>query len=100
MRDEKMLKKLSTHDMQDVSELFSLEDKCARAVEGRAWHSQPAPEVGRADKPDADPTAQSSNKKKKKKRADSKDKLLAGAPTIAVAVVASGGRGPCGDKRS
>jgi hypothetical protein len=39
LRDEKMLEKLTTHDVQDVSALFSLEDKCARAAEGRAWHS-------------------------------------------------------------
>jgi hypothetical protein len=28
VRDEKMLEKLATHDVQDVSELFSLADKC------------------------------------------------------------------------
>jgi hypothetical protein len=33
MRDEKMLKNLATHDVQDV---FSLVDKCTRAVEGHA----------------------------------------------------------------
>jgi hypothetical protein len=36
MRDKKMLEKLATHDVHDVSELFSLVDKCAKAVEGRA----------------------------------------------------------------
>jgi hypothetical protein len=30
---------LTTHDIQDVSSLFSLADKFARATEGRAWHS-------------------------------------------------------------
>jgi hypothetical protein len=39
VRDEKMLEKLATHNIQDVSALFSLADKCAKAVEGRAWHS-------------------------------------------------------------
>jgi hypothetical protein len=39
MRDEKMPEKLATHDVQDVFELFSLLDKCARAAEGYAWHS-------------------------------------------------------------
>jgi hypothetical protein len=39
MRDKKMLEKLATHDVQDVFELFSLEDKYARTAEGRAWHS-------------------------------------------------------------
>ncbi len=42
LRDEKMLEKLTTHDIQDVSALFSLADKCARAAEGRAWHSPAA----------------------------------------------------------
>jgi hypothetical protein len=42
VRDEKMLKKLTTHDVQDVSALFSLADKCANAAEGRAWHSPAA----------------------------------------------------------
>jgi hypothetical protein len=32
VRDEKMLEKLTTHDIQDVTELFSLTDKCARAA--------------------------------------------------------------------
>jgi hypothetical protein len=30
--DEKMLENLTTHDIQDVIELFSVTDKCARAV--------------------------------------------------------------------
>jgi hypothetical protein len=41
VRDEKMLEKLATHDVETVSTLFTLTDKCARAVEGRAWHSAP-----------------------------------------------------------
>jgi hypothetical protein len=36
VRDEKMLEKLIMHDIQDVIELFSMADKCARATEGRA----------------------------------------------------------------
>jgi hypothetical protein len=39
--DEKMLEKLATHDVETVSTLFTLADKCARATEGRAWHSAP-----------------------------------------------------------
>jgi hypothetical protein len=39
VRDEKMLEKLATHDIQDVVELFSMADKCARAAEGCAWHA-------------------------------------------------------------
>jgi hypothetical protein len=34
VRDEKMVEKLTTHDIQDVAELFSLVDKYARAVPG------------------------------------------------------------------
>jgi hypothetical protein len=96
VRDKKMLEKLATHDVYDVSELFSLADKCARALKGHAWHSQPAPEAGKTGKPDADTTAQDSGKKKKKK-ADDKDKPLSGAPTTAAAA-AGGGSGPRGDK--
>jgi hypothetical protein len=36
MRDEKMLEKLTMHDIQDVTELLSLAYKCTRAAEGRA----------------------------------------------------------------
>ena len=36
VRDEKMLEKLATHDMETVTMLFALADKCARAAEGRA----------------------------------------------------------------
>jgi hypothetical protein len=48
-----MLEKLVTHDVQDVSALFSLADKCAKAAEGRAWHS-PAAQVAKGEsKPSA-----------------------------------------------
>jgi hypothetical protein len=36
VRDEKMLEKLATHDVETVPTLFALVDKCARAAEGRA----------------------------------------------------------------
>jgi hypothetical protein len=36
-----MLEKLATHDVETVTTLFALADKCARAAEGRAWHSAP-----------------------------------------------------------
>jgi hypothetical protein len=42
--EEKMLEKLATHDVETVTTLFALADKCARAAEGRAWHS--APQIG------------------------------------------------------
>jgi hypothetical protein len=41
VRDKKMLEKLATHDVETVPMLFALADKCARAAEGRAWHSAP-----------------------------------------------------------
>jgi hypothetical protein len=41
VRDEKILEKLATHDVETVSTLFTLVDKCARAAEGRAWHLAP-----------------------------------------------------------
>jgi hypothetical protein len=41
-----MLEKLATHDVETVPMLFALADKCARAAEGRAWHS--APQAGAA----------------------------------------------------
>jgi hypothetical protein len=41
VRDKKMLEKLVTRDMETVMMLFTLADKCARAAEGRAWHSAP-----------------------------------------------------------
>jgi hypothetical protein len=41
VRDEKMLEKLATHQVETVTTLFALADKCNRAAEGRAWHSAP-----------------------------------------------------------
>jgi hypothetical protein len=41
VRDEKMLEKLVTHDVETVPTLFALADKYARAAEGCAWHSAP-----------------------------------------------------------
>jgi hypothetical protein len=46
VRDENMLEKLATHDVETVPTLFALADKCAKANEGRAWHS--APQTGAA----------------------------------------------------
>jgi hypothetical protein len=36
-----MLEKLATHDVETITTLFALADKCARAIESRAWHSTP-----------------------------------------------------------
>jgi hypothetical protein len=45
VRDEKMLEKLATHDVETVTTLFALADKCVRAIEGHAWHSEPQTRV-------------------------------------------------------
>jgi hypothetical protein len=68
VRDEKMLEKLATHDIQDVSAPFSLVDKCARAAEGHAWHSPAAPASKEVSKPNAGITAQGVGGKSKKKK--------------------------------
>ena len=34
VRDEKMLEKLATHEVESVTMIFSLADKCARAAHG------------------------------------------------------------------
>jgi hypothetical protein len=97
-----MFEKLATHDIQDIAELFSLVDKCARAAEGHPWHTPPAPEVGKGAKTNASAAAQggsSKNKSNKKKKAGGNNQLLAGAPTFAAATaMLGGGRGPRGDK--
>jgi hypothetical protein len=61
-----MLEKLATHDMETVPTLFALADKCARAVEGRAWHS--VPQTGAAQSGGSSAVPRDSEKKKKKDR--------------------------------
>jgi hypothetical protein len=63
VRDEKMLEKLATHDVETVPTLFALADKCARAVEGRAWHS--VPQTGVAQSVGSGAVPQDGKKKKK-----------------------------------
>jgi hypothetical protein len=60
--DEKMLEKLATHNVETVTTLFALADKCARAAEGRAWHS--APKTGVAQTGGSGAVAQDGKKKK------------------------------------
>jgi hypothetical protein len=48
-----MLEKLTTQDIQDVSALFSLADKCAKAAEGHAWHSPVTQAAKGESKPNA-----------------------------------------------
>ena len=80
-----MLEKLATHDVETVSMLFTLADKCASAAKGRAWHS--APKTGVTQAGGSGATDQGGDKKKKKNR--SHDSPLSGAP---VAVAAAGGQ--------
>jgi hypothetical protein len=65
VRDEKMLEKLATHDVETVTTLFALANKCARATEGRAWHS--TPQTGVAQMGGSGTVIQDGKKKKKKK---------------------------------
>jgi hypothetical protein len=63
VRDEKMLEKLATHNVETVTTLFALADKCARATEGRRWHS--APQTGVAQMGGSGVVTQDGKKKKK-----------------------------------
>jgi hypothetical protein len=58
-----MLEKLAMHDVEIVSTLFALADKCARAAKGRAWHS--APQTRAAQTGGSGAVAQDGKKKKK-----------------------------------
>jgi hypothetical protein len=80
VRDEKMLEKLATHDVETVPTLFALADKCARAAEGRAWHL--APQTGAAQSGGSGAVSQD-GKKKKKNRGYKRPQFA--APTVAVA---------------
>jgi hypothetical protein len=75
-----MLEKLATHDVETITTLFALADKCARAVEGRAWHS--APQTGVAEM--SGPGAITQDGKKKKKNRDH-ERPQATAPVVAAA---------------
>jgi hypothetical protein len=86
VHDEKMLEKLATHDVETVSTLFALTDKCARAAEGRAWHSTPL--TGEAQMGGSGTVAQDGKKKKKKNYGHEKPHSAA-----LVVVAATRGRG-------
>jgi hypothetical protein len=60
-----MLEKLATHDVETVPTLFALADKCARAAEGRAWHSAPQTEAAQSG---GSGTVSQDGKKKKRNR--------------------------------
>jgi hypothetical protein len=80
-----MLEKLATHEVETITTLFALADKCARAVEGRAWHS--APQTGVTQTGGSGVATQGGGKKKKKNHGH--DRPQSGAP---VAIAAAGGR--------
>jgi hypothetical protein len=94
-----MLEKHATHDVQDVSVLFSLADKCAKAAEGCAWHF-PAAQVAKGEsKPSIGAQAQGGGNGNNNKKKVGGNQPLAEAPTTRAAA-AGGGRGrPRGDKR-
>jgi hypothetical protein len=64
VRDEKMLEKLAAHNVETVPTLFALADKCARAAEGRAWHS--APQTGAASWVDRVPSPRTVRRKRRR----------------------------------
>jgi hypothetical protein len=84
IRDEKMLDKLATHDVETVPTLFALADKCARAAEGCAWHS--APQTGVTLTGGSGTVPQDGKKKKKKDRDHQKPRSTA----LVVAAVTEG----------
>jgi hypothetical protein len=80
-----MLEKLATHDVETITTLFALADKCARAAEGHAWHS--APQTGVAQMGGSGAVAQDGKKKKKKNRGSERPPFVA-----PIAAAATGGR--------
>jgi hypothetical protein len=72
--------------VETVPTLFALADKCARAAEGRAWHS--APQTGAAQSGGSGAVLRDEKKKKKKDRDYQKPQ----STTLAVAA-ATGGQG-------
>jgi hypothetical protein len=88
VHDEKMLEKLATHDVDDVTTLLALADKCARATEGHAWHSVPHVKVTKTG--DSAVVTQGGGRKKKRSKNHGHEK-----PRFAVSVAAAtaGGQG-------
>jgi hypothetical protein len=85
VRDEKMLEKLATHDVETVSTLFALADKCAKAVEGWAWLLAPQTRVAQTGGSGAVPR---DGKKKKKGRGHERPRS-----TALVVAAMTGGQG-------
>jgi hypothetical protein len=93
VHDEKMLEKLATHQVETVTTLCALADKCIRAAEGRAWHS--ALQGGPAQMSWPSVAAPGSGKKKNKKN-HGVDKSRVGGPIAAAA--AAGGQNSRGKR--
>ena len=81
-----MLEKLATHEVESITTLFFLADKCARATEGREWHS--APKDGDAKAGGSRDTVQGGGKKKKNKNRGHGEPQ-AGGPVAAAAAPAA-----------
>jgi hypothetical protein len=90
VRDEKMLEKLATHDVETVTTLFALANKCARAAEGRAWHS--APQTGVTQTGGSGAVTQNGNNNKKN---HDHERPQSAAPVIAAT---TGGRNERGKR--
>jgi hypothetical protein len=86
-----MLEKLATHDVETVPTLFALADKCARAAEGRAWHS--APQARAAQSGGSGAVLEDGKKKKKKDRDYQKPRSI--ALVVATATGGQGDRNKC-----
>jgi hypothetical protein len=84
-----MLEKLATHQVDSVTTLFALADKCARAAEGCAWHSTPQ---GGPTQMGGSSAAAPGGSKKKNKKNHSANKPQTGASGAAAA--AAGGQNP------
>jgi hypothetical protein len=95
VHDEKMLEKLATHQVETVTTLFALVDKCARAAEGCAWHSAPQ---GGPTQAGGSSIATSGNGKKKNKKNRGMDKPRAGALVAAAAAAAAWGQNSRGKR--
>jgi hypothetical protein len=93
VRDEKMLEKLATHQVETVTTLFALADKCARAAEDRAWHS--ATQAGPAQMSGPSVAAPGSGKKKNKKNRGFDKSRIRGS---AIAAATTGGQNSRGKR--
>jgi hypothetical protein len=74
--------------VDNVTTLFALADKCARAAEGRAWHSAPQAGVTQTDGSGA--VAQDGVKKKKRNKGRDRENQRVAASVVSVA---AGGQG-------